>query len=288
MTVFKHLVILLFIVRVHAAGNDWMRDLDGKLRLSELSIPGTHDAGATLEPLPGTARCQSLSIAGQLAAGVRFLDIRCRHVKDSFSIYHGPIDQKLTFAEVIEALQVFLTANPGECVIMSVNEESTASGNSRDFGKTFASYIARNPSLWILGEDIPTLAEARGKIVLFRRFRSSEKLGIDASRWPDSFTFTSGKIRVQDRYKVTDNDSKWAAFTEFLNETPKSDLLSINFASGVRSDFGLPDITAVSNDINARITRHFTDHKIGRAGVIVMDFADAARCALIYQTSLRQ
>lgn len=288
MTFLRCLVFLLLVSRVHAAGNDWMRDLDGKLLLSELSIPGTHDAGARFEPLRGTARCQSLTIAEQLAAGVRFLDIRCWHLNDSFAIYHGPIDQKLTFAEVIEAVQGFLTANPGECVILSVNEESTASGNTRDFGQTFATYTAKNPSLWSLGEDIPTLAQARGKIVLFRRFRSPEKLGIDASRWPDSSTFTSGKIRVQDRYKVTDNDAKWTAFTDFLKETPTSEFLCVNFASGVRSDFGLPDITVVSNDINARITRHFTDRKIGRAGIIVMDFADAARCALIYQANLRK
>ncbi|MEO5714715.1 MAG: phosphatidylinositol-specific phospholipase C [Luteolibacter sp.] len=288
MTSLSSLVLLLLLAaNAQAAGNDWMRGLDGKLRLSELSIPGTHDAGARLEPIPGTARCQSLSIAEQLAAGVRFLDIRCRHLDDSFAIYHGIADQKLTFAEVIGAVEVFLKANPAECVIMSVNEEGAAAGNARTFEETFATYTAKNPALWSLGEDIPTLAQGRGKIVLFRRFRSSSKLGIDASHWPDSSTFTSGKIRVQDCYQVASNDAKWTTFTALFDEAPNNGLLRLNFSSGVGSVFGMPNIPDVSNDINARLTRHFTEHKTGCAGIIVMDFADAARCELIYRMNLK-
>ncbi len=281
----RPLIFLLLAVHAQAAGNDWMRDLDGKLRLSELSIPGTHDAGARLEPISGTARCQSLSIAEQLAAGVRFLDIRCRHLSDSFAIYHGIVDQQLTFAAVIESVEVFLKANPAECVIMSVQEESKASGNTREFEKTFANYIAKNPPFWALGDDIPTLDQARGKIVLFRRFHASSVMGIDASHWPDSVSFTAGKIRVQDCYQVSNNDAKWAAITDLLKASPTSKFLCVNFTSGVRSSFGFPNITEVANDINGRVTRYFTEHPTGRAGIIVMDFADAARCALIYQTN---
>ncbi len=186
MKLLRHFVIFLLIDRVYAAGNDWMRDLDGKRRLSELSIPGTHNAGATLEPIPGTACCQSLSIAEQLAAGVRFLDIRCRHLNDSFSIYHGIADQKLTFAI----------------------------------------YTAKNPALWSLGEDIPTLAAARGRIVLFRRFRASSKLGIDASGWPDSATFTSGKIRVQDCYQVASTCSISSHVFSIESVAPKRPAIS--------------------------------------------------------------
>ncbi len=277
------LITLALGLPTYATGNDWMHDLDDKLRLSELSIPGSHDAGARLEPIPGTARCQSLSIAEQLTAGVRFLDIRCRHLHDSFAIYHGIADQKLTFAEVIGAVQAFLKANPAECVILSVKEESTAAGNTRTFEQTLTTYLAENPALWSLGEDIPTIAQARGKIVFFRRFRSSSALGIDASTWPDSSTFTFGKIRVQDRYQVTSNDAKWAAFTALLDETPNRDLLRLDFSSGVGSVFGLPNIPNVSNDINPRLTRYFTDHQTACAAIIVMDFPDAARCELIYR-----
>ena len=71
----------------------WMGAVSGKKRVSELSIPGTHDSGALHEPFPGTTKCQTLGIAQQLAIGVRFLDIRCRSVHNAFAIYHGPVDR---------------------------------------------------------------------------------------------------------------------------------------------------------------------------------------------------
>ncbi len=278
-------LLALGIIPCDAAGNDWMRVLDGRLRLSELSIPGTHDAGARFEPLPGTARCQSLTIAEQLASGVRFLDIRCRHLNDQFAIYHGIVDQQLRFEEVLGATRDFLKANPSECVVMSILEESSASGATRSFEATFASYVAADAALWSLGDGIPALDQVRGKIVLLRRFRANAPpLGIDASRWPDNSSFTSGRIKVQDIYRVQDNEAKWKVLSALLEDAKKGDpeILSLNFASGVSSTFGIPNIKFVSDDMNARITKHFTASPRGITGIIVMDFADAARCALIY------
>ena len=55
---------------------DWMGALPSHLRLDALTIPGTHDSGATRG---GTwVTCQEMTIAEQLAAGVRHLDIRVR------------------------------------------------------------------------------------------------------------------------------------------------------------------------------------------------------------------
>ena len=271
------------------AGNNWMTPLDGGLALSQLSIPWTHDSGARFEPFPGTAKCQILSIGQQLDAGVRFLDIRCRHVNDSFAIYHGAVDQNLTFGTVLDTTLAFLAANPGETVIMSIKEEHTASGNTRSFEASFDSYVARNPSKWRLGAAIPTLDQARGKIVLFRRFGATRTpRGIYNSRWPDQATFTSGKLRVQDEYVVSNNDRKWSRILAVLDEARNGGpgTLHVNFASGYTpGPLGIPNIPGVANRINPRLTAFFTANPSGRFGVILMDFADAARCQLIYQTN---
>ena len=271
------------------AGNNWMNGLNGNLPLSQFSIPGTHDSGALYEPVPGTAKCQNLSIADQLNAGVRFIDIRCRHVNNAFVIHHGPIYQNADFDSVLNAVFAFLKSNRGETVLMSVKEEYNPSNNARSFEQTFDAYVARNPGRWHLGSGIPTLSQARGKIVLFRRFGAAAlPKGIDASSFRDNTTFQVGNLlRIQDNYKVSDNDTKWNQILSFLDEARHGDsnTLYVNFASGVQSGFfGIPNIGAVSNNINPRLTRFFSANKSGKYGVVLMDFADAAKCSLIYNT----
>lgn len=268
-----------------------MTSLDGKFLLSQLSIPGTHDAGARFEPLSGTAKCQTLTIREQLDAGVRFLDIRCRHINDGFIIHHGQVDQNINFTDVLNATHGFLAANPGEAVIMSVMEEYKSENNTRSFEATFDSYVAQDPTKWLLAATTPNLNEARGKIVLFRRFGASRlPKGIDASKWPNNTTFSIGKtLRVQDHYVVNDNNSKWDSIEKLLKEAKAGDpnTLFVNFASGYKPGLlGLPNITKVSNSINPRLTTFFKGKPHGRYGAILMDFVDADTASLIYKTNL--
>ena len=59
----------------------WMAALPNKMKISRLSIPGTHDSGTHFS-IPGkmqaefSSKCQSWSIYNQLMAGIRFLDMR--------------------------------------------------------------------------------------------------------------------------------------------------------------------------------------------------------------------
>src|SRR5207302_8528829 len=61
-------------------GASWMGAISGGTSIAGLSIPGTHDTGARFEPTPGTTKCQDLTVADQLSAGIRYFDIRCRNV----------------------------------------------------------------------------------------------------------------------------------------------------------------------------------------------------------------
>ncbi|WP_278380579.1 phosphatidylinositol-specific phospholipase C domain-containing protein, partial [Chryseobacterium arthrosphaerae] len=137
--------------------NSWMTGLQDNISISKISIPGTHDSGARVDAplLPGTAKTQTLSIAEQLNAGVRFLDIRCRHIDNSFTIHHGPIYQNLNFDDVLNACYAFLNSHPSETIIMSVKEEYDASNTTRSFEQTFDSYVQKNSAKWDLGTTIP-------------------------------------------------------------------------------------------------------------------------------------
>ena len=270
---------------------DWMAPIPGTKRISELSIPGTHDAGAMYETWPNTARCQTLTIAEQLAAGVRFLDIRCRHLHDTFKIYHGSANQRISFDDVLAACFTFLKAHPGECVIMSVKEESTPDGNTRSFEQTFDAYVKKDAGKWFLKDQFPTLAEARGKIVLFRRFTASSGLpkGIDASVWPDNTAFWIGNsLRVQDNYVVKDLPAKWTAIDALYGEAAAGSpgVLYVNFASGYKPGFsGIPNIKTVADYNNPRLAAFFQNAGPHRYGITLMDFATPDRCALIIGTN---
>lgn len=275
-----------------ASGCNWMTSLDGHWLLSQLSIPGSHDAMALYEPFPGTTKCQNLSLAEQLKAGVRFLDIRCRHTNNAFGIYHGRIAQSASFDDVLNTCASFLKNNPGECIVMSVKQEHTPDGNTRSFEQTFDSYVSKNAGLWHLGSDIPTLGAVRGKIVLFRRFAAKAlPKGIDASVWPDNTTFTNRNLIVEDHYELSDNDTKWRDMTNLLNiaVTGGSASLYVTFASGFqKSALGIPSIPAVADDINVRLANYFKAQADGCYGIILMDFADASRCSEIIATNAKR
>ncbi|HVI45170.1 MAG TPA: phosphatidylinositol-specific phospholipase C [Chitinophaga sp.] len=272
--------------------NNWMTTLPDYYSLSRISVPGTHDSGARNEPFPGTAKTQTLSIADQLNGGIRFLDVRCRHIGNAFAIHHGSIYQNLNFDDVLNACNAFLNSNPGETILMSVKEEYDPTDNTRSFEATFDAYVAKNPSRWYLGETIPTLGNVRGKIVLVRRFGATAAKGINVTNWADNATFSvnngNAKLRIQDQYKADDNNAKWNTINGLLTEAKTGDttVMYVNFSSGYKSMiFGIPSITTVSDFINHKLDSYFTDAAKGRFGVIPMDFATADRAKKIVSSN---
>ncbi len=265
-----------------------MTTLADERRLSELSIPGTHESAALYDLAgTGTAKNQEMTIEQQLAAGVRFFDIRCRNVEDSFQLYHGITFQQQTFDELLATMYAFLDDHPMQTVIMSVKEEIAADRSTRSFQQTFETYIERDPVRWYTGASVPMLGSVRGRIVLVRRFASTTTpLGIDAdAMWRNDATFTistsDAKLRVQDEYSVSSNDAKWSAITTLFSEARAGDPLTlfINFTSGYRSNNGLPDVRAVYSDINSRLNTYFADPATatGHLGTVAMDFVNGPR-----------
>ncbi|CAH0311104.1 1-phosphatidylinositol phosphodiesterase [Pedobacter sp. Bi27] len=271
--------------------NSWMSVVADQTSIAAISIPGTHDSGATQEQVAGTAKCQNLSITDQLNAGVRYLDIRCRHIDNAFAIHHGAIYQNLNFNDVLNACINFLNSHPTETIIMSVKEEHTPTNNTRSFEQTFDAYVQQNPAKWDLGNNIPTLGSIRGKIRLLRRFSGSSPKGIDATAWADNTTFdinNAATLKVQDFYNVNDVNTKWTKVETLLNEAKNdaSNRLYLNYASGYKAGiFSIPSITTVSNFINPKINTFFTNNTHGKFGIIPLDFVDSGRSQLIINTN---
>eukprot|EP00913_Durusdinium_trenchii_P002054 g1897.t1 len=89
--------------------SSWMAPLPEQLPISQVSIPGTHDS-ATFQmwPLPVSweymwafGQTQDWDLPTQLAAGVRFFDLR---VKADGWLYHGPMACSLTLEAALQTL----------------------------------------------------------------------------------------------------------------------------------------------------------------------------------------
>lgn len=274
-------------------GKNWMGRVHGDWRLSELNIPGTHESCARYGGVG--YECQTLDLLSQLAAGIRFLDIRCRHFNNYFTIHHEAKYQELEFKDVLNACTHFLDDNPTECIIMSIKEEYDWEGCTRPFEETFDSYVSGNERYWYLGDRIPMLSQVRGKIVLLRRFGADHQpKGIDVSRWADDLTFDVEKdgatLKIQDGYyipfawKVKD---KWDRVERLFSEalSGSKNVWYINFTSGGGGLFpstvakGDPSIgaTVINDELRdflEKTGRSITPQSPPRVGSVLMDFPE--------------
>lgn len=121
------------------------------------------------------------------------------------------------------------------------------------------------------------LGEVRGKIVLLRRFESSEDIGIDLTYWPENQRFRSAAppfYDVEDRYQNPGDDDKFTYVVTHLEEARDGDRddLYITFSSAV-------DLTAggYAREINPRLSGYLEESPKGRVGIIVMDYFEEPR-----------
>ncbi|MCR8842423.1 phosphatidylinositol-specific phospholipase C [Paenibacillus sp. SC116] len=263
--------------------SSWMDKLAGNSKLSELNIPGTHDTCALYGG--DLAICQTQTLQEQLEAGIRFIDIRCRHIENRFAIHHGIMYQHLMFGGgVRDVCLKFLEDHPRETIIMSVKHEYEDADDTRSFEDTFRWYLEGNESMWYLDETIPSLDEVRGKIVLLRRFKSNLTLGIDATAWKDDATFSIESsyavLRIQDEYKVPtvfNIGNKWDHVKSLLDKAvdgAQSDWY-LNFTSGTSAGaypYTVAEGSPGIEGLNSRLYGYLDQTASKRIGTLIMDF----------------
>ncbi|AET38065.1 phosphatidylinositol-specific phospholipase C Ecym_2326 [Eremothecium cymbalariae DBVPG len=283
--------------------SNWMKDVDGNLYLSQLSIPGTHNSAACHIALP-SVKCQDHTISEQLEQGVRFLDIRLgkplfsgknTEAKDisELQVIHGKFPVRIPFpvkfSGTLDEIYKFLDKHPDEAVIVSLKQEGSDSWNNDEDefpNYIWEHYISKNQDKWYLKPEAPKLQDARGKIVLFRRFglkdeAKKDHFGIEASWWTYNTTSEDrGTIHVQDYCEVnkTDDIVQKAQYVKDLMQTahqfnstnPESTKMFLNFCSG--SNFHNPDCWPEKIASKMAQCEVFNDIKKG-CGVVVIDYA---------------
>lgn len=247
-------------------GADWMGALSGQTPLARLTVPGTHDTCS----LHGGAltETQTLPLAAQLIAGVRFLDIRCRVINGVFAIHHGPVFQQVFFGDVLNACQAFLAAHPRETLLMRVRQEYSTAPDA-EFGAIFAGYRDRWPGLLRTEDGVPRLDEVRGRVVLL-----ADHPSLPGIRWGGPLTDIEDDYQIGTVFEL--DSRKWPEVSAHLDAAraaadPQRLFLTFTSSSG----WGLWPHTA-ADVINPRVAGYAS--AAGRSGgpavlgTVPMDF----------------
>ncbi len=283
---------------------DWMAKLPDEMLLSEIVIPGTHDSATQFVQLAFFSKCQALSIGEQLDAGFRYLDIRLGidNETGALQLMHGftkcktgVFSKTLLLNDVLDACYGFLDAHPTETVIFAVKQEH---GNEsvREFETRLDAIIRQDESRWLLSDTLPALGQARGKLVLLRRYEDEAALGERAGvpfLWAnqngsadlslhaaaeDNGLYT---LWVQDRYEYGSED-KWNAFTSGIDagrERAQGDI-AVHFLSTKGTlAYGHPYLFA--KPLNQKLLRA----DLALDGWIIVDFASAPLAERIWSAN---
>ncbi|MCP3102813.1 phosphatidylinositol-specific phospholipase C [Myxococcus sp. K15C18031901] len=267
----------------------WMSWVPGSTSLAALSLPGTHDTMAYQSYGGDLTQTQSLDLRSQLDAGVRALDIRCRHIDNAFTIHHGVVYLHVNFDDVLRTTIQFLNANPTETVVMRVKKEHTEENVTRGFAQTFEWYRdqpAYSPYIW-RGAHVPTLGEVRGRIVILDDFAG----GAYGIPW--------GALDLQDAWTVdelADIDDKWFKVRDHLTRTNTGapGTLFVNFLSGssalaypLHVAGGINILGIQTRGVNDYAIDHLVGGNVQRAGVMMMDFPGAGLIDAILALNFR-
>ncbi|XP_054910070.1 1-phosphatidylinositol phosphodiesterase [Poeciliopsis prolifica] len=255
----------------------WMASIPDDQPLSAVTMPGTHN---TMSLYGGVyAECQTWTLASQLRAGIRFLDVRVRHVNGNLTIHHGVSYQWAHFGHVLEGVFDFLHQYPSETVLMRVKEEFSETNNIYGAVVDFIHRYGHWDQLWH-SRLVPTMAEARGKLIILQDFTGPD-LGM-----------RYGSLDIADAWKVPsllNLEEKWQSVYKHLEAAPSGNQgqIFLTYASGA-GVFAHP--RAVAKGINPQLHEYLqskTDQN-QRLGIICMDFPAAPIIQTIVNFQLRE
>lgn len=293
---------------------NWMENVPDETKLSSMSIPGTHDSCTQNVDMRYIFQCQDASIATQLKYGYRYLDMRLvlekRSGQETLVLKHNiarckvsdsPFSRTLTLADVLKDVYAFLDEHPSETVIMCMKAE-----NSKDdvaaVQKALYEMIDQASEHWYLKNEIPTMGEVRGKIVLATRFDNKLQVGSDRCGlyfgWTDqgdrtvltdptaeSAINSRETLYVQDRYNYDVDDKITAIHTCLDSSRAADDTFFLNFTSTSGSGaVGHPK--GYAKDINLDLYAY--EWEAGKAyGVVIVDFGPKKIAEKIYGTNFQ-
>ncbi len=287
------LIFSLLLFSAAAAQKRWMTALPDTLALTALSIPGAHDAATS--SVHGMGRCQTLTLARQLEAGVRAFDLRPtqrRRARGLGNIYHGLKNTGVSLDEAFSDFNDFLDKNPGELIIVLLRDESDGrylfrKPQTATFTAALRQFLAAQPRVVNFRPDL-RLRNCRGGIIVLCRTGSPSDMASTYLSWNHSIEGSRNRhihygghapapLAVQDCYSpksaaadCTDEAFpalKLAAAERFLHlAASQPGLWVINHVSAY---VGTANYCRNAAYVNPRLARRLS----ASAGILMMDFA---------------
>ena len=306
----------------YSYANEWMAGIPDEALLSSINIPATHDTGTAgvvedLVPSVSITSCQNLYYDEQLNMWARSFDIRANATKDDASaadvkIVHGgelwQCQEKngndLTLQSILNTSLGFLEKHKSETVILTVKPDA---GSTIGLEHAVAEFIEKNKDKVYSGGDIPSMKEARGKIIFLRRFNLTKNydssveraMGFNLTNW-DNIKYKDYKyayklyddgknhVYIQDAYN-TYGSEKWPYILETMKQTTGQDTSHpIEYNSWVFNytscSQGAP--LGLTQEINPRLFKD-EDNCIDNRflGTVMLNFIDEPMSRLIYETN---
>lgn len=310
----------------YAYSRNWMKNIPDDAYLSSVNIPGTHDSGTAAILLDVVAQvsptsCQNYYYGEQLNVGVRSLNIRCKASSDDTSsasdvqIIHGGVPcydrdgSNLTLDDILKDTTRFLEENPSEAVVMMIKTEK---GSDEGIARSVGNFIRNNGSYVWQGDGVPSMGEARGKIVFLRRYAfgdydpaadglEAKVFGLNLNDWDDhdytNYKYainiyddknTGESVYVQDAYNKYSYGKK-----DYIEGTLKQ-TTGKDTSHPIPADAWIYNYTSCATGFPLGLTRDinpwlyddsgsYIDNK--RLGMVMMNFVDHQMSSLIYETN---
>ncbi len=258
----------------------WLKYISNSTSITELSIPGSHDAMTALCDSPHY-KTQYLSLDEQLNIGVRFFDLRItRNLVAAHRKWISDIEAKTIF----DQLRQFLIQFPSEFIIVRLQNANEKKDDFEQYKLAIQTFITGylddiytpklNPDKNMPSYDWPTIGEVRGKIIVIECAPTSLKVSsLNNQNWAYNW-HENENIVLQDNWNGPDIDEKLKDIKTLLNPLLNYDnKLILNHISATNGN--LADPIAYAEIINPIIANKLKKmERSSGKGVLIYDFID--------------
>jgi 1-phosphatidylinositol phosphodiesterase len=229
---------------------------------------------------------QAFDVIQQLDNGIRSLDL-C--IGPTWTLHHGDTTisgKNIRLEDLLNEIADWLLRNDRETILVSLRWGSSQMVPPETFASNLLDIIKGRGSWW-LNSTIPTLEQARGKMVLIRRQGSASLIDAGVYFGP-GFSIGSeggGCWHSQDYQNLNEipehphhpQDTGLKAKIRYIKDTvdaatipDREDRLFVNFTSGHIPDHDSP--LKVASIINPEVMKYVSTMKNACLGTVVMDF----------------